>query len=59
MLFLLAQVDKKLANRVAEGLGATIPAKLEKPINMSVPGDVDPKKVQPKRVFRRRISLRR
>ena len=50
MLFLLAQVDKELANRVATGLGASIPAKLEKPINMSVPGDVDPKKVQPKRV---------
>jgi catalase len=50
MLFLLAQVDKQLANSVAEGLGAAIPAKLEKPMNMSVPGDVDPKKVQPKRV---------
>jgi catalase len=49
MLFLLAQVDKGLANRVAEGLGAAIPAKLEKPVNMSVPSDVDPKKVQPKR----------
>ena len=52
MLFLLAQVDKGLANRVAEGLGAAIPASLEKPINMSVPGDVDPKKVQPKRAVR-------
>jgi catalase len=49
MLVLLAQVDKSLANRVAEGLGAAIPAGLEKPMNMSVPGDVDPKKVQPKR----------
>src|SRR4026208_799631 len=48
MLFLVAQVDKKLANKVAEGLGASIPAQLEKPINMSIPGDVDPKKVQPK-----------
>ena len=50
MLFLLAQVDKELANRVAEGLGAPVPAKLDKPMNMSVPGDADPKKVQPKRV---------
>jgi catalase len=49
MLVLLAQVDKGLANAVADGLGAAIPAKLEKPMNMSVPGDVDPKKVQPKR----------
>jgi len=50
MLFLLAQVDKNLANKVAQGLGASVPNKLDKPINMSVPGDVDPKKVQPKRV---------
>ena len=49
ILFLLAQVDKGLANRVADGLGAAVPARLEKPVNMSVPGDVDPKKVQPKR----------
>jgi catalase len=51
MLFLLAQVDKELANRVATGLGGSIPTKLEKPMNMSVPGDVDPKKVQPKRAI--------
>ena len=51
MLFLLAQVDKELANKVAEGLGASIPAKLDKPMNMSIPGDVDPKKVQPKRLI--------
>ena len=50
MLFLLAQVDKGLANKVAEGLGASVPTKLDGPINMSVPGDLDPKKVQPKRV---------
>ena len=41
MLFLLAQVDKGLANSVAEGLGAKVPAKLDKPINMSVPADGD------------------
>jgi catalase len=56
MLFLLAQVDKELANRVAQGLGAAIPAKLEKPVNMSVPGDVDPKKVQPKRAVDMDVS---
>jgi catalase len=56
MLFLLAQVDKELANRVAEGLGASVPAKLDKPMNMSVPGDVDPKKVQPKRAVPMDIS---
>jgi len=49
MLFLLSQVDKTLANKVAEGLGAKVPAKLDKPMNMSVPADEDPKKVQPRR----------
>jgi catalase len=51
MLFLLAQVDKSLANRVAEGLGARVPAKLDEPMNLSIPADVDPKKVQPKRAI--------
>src|SRR6185295_13973711 len=50
MLFLLAQVDKTLANRVAEGLGLAVPAKPEKPLNMSFPADADPRKFQPKRV---------
>ena len=49
MLFLLAQVDKGLANSVAEGLGMSVPAKLDKPMNMSVPADGDPRKFQPKR----------
>jgi catalase len=48
MLFLLSQVEKGLANRVAEGLGMTVPAKLDKPMNMSFPADGDPKKFQPK-----------
>jgi catalase len=47
MLFLLAQVDKTLANKVAEGLGAKVPAKLDKPMNMSIPADFNPRKVQP------------
>jgi len=50
MLALLAQVDKGLANSVAEGLGAKVPAKLDKPMNMSVPAGVDPRKFQPKKV---------
>ena len=49
MLFLLAQVDRNLANRVAEGLGLKVPAKLDKPLNMSFPADDDPKKFQPKK----------
>ena len=50
MLFLLAQVDKTLANNVAEGLGMAVPTKLDKPMNMNVPADADPRKYQPKRV---------
>ena len=50
MLGLLAQVDKGLASSVATGLGLTVPAKLDKPMNMSVPADGDPRKFQPKRV---------
>src|SRR5689334_2716101 len=50
MLGLLAQVDTDLANRVASGLGLNVPKKLEKPMNMSVPADADPRKFQPKRV---------
>lgn len=50
MLGLLAQVDKGLARSVAEGLGMSVPAKLDKPLNMSIPADGDPRKFQPKRV---------
>jgi catalase len=50
MLFLIAQVDKTLANRVAEGLGLTVPSKPDKPLNMHIPADGDPKKFQPKSV---------
>src|SRR5215213_8115518 len=49
MLGLLAQVDTDLAKRVATGLGLSVPKKLEKPMNMSVPADADPRKFQPKR----------
>jgi catalase len=50
MLFLLSQVDGGLANSVAEGLGISVPKKLDKPMNMSFPADGDPRKFQPKRV---------
>lgn len=50
MLALLAQVDKDLAASVAEGLGAKIPTKLDKPMNMSFPAGADPRKFQPKRL---------
>ena len=50
MLGLLAQVDKNLANQVAQGLGMSVPSKLDKPLNMSIPADGNPAKFQPKRV---------
>ena len=50
MVYMLAQVDKTLANRVAEGLGLSVPAKLDAPLNQSVPADGDVRKFQPKRI---------
>jgi len=50
MVYVLAQVDKILASRVAEGLGIKVPAKLDAPLNMSVPADGNVKQFQPKRV---------
>jgi catalase len=49
MLFLLAQVDGTLAKKVAQGLGLSVPARLDKPMNMNVPADADPRKFQSKR----------
>ncbi|MGO4771811.1 catalase [Flavobacterium sp. W22_SRS_FK3] len=51
MLGLLSQVDKELAEKVAIGLGATVPAVLECPINHGVSpenemGDQEPKTVK-------------
>ena len=50
MVGLLAQVDRTLAGLVAQGLGLTVPAKLESPLNMSVPADGNAKQFQPKRL---------
>jgi catalase len=46
MVGMLAQVDRTLAGQVADGLGLAVP-KLAGPLNLSVPADADPKKVQP------------
>jgi catalase len=43
-------VDKKLAEKVAEGLGLTVPAQPEKPMNHGVGADADPNKHEPKPV---------
>jgi catalase len=48
MVGMLAQVDETLAHRVAEGLGLSVPTKLDKPLNMSIPADGDVAQFQPK-----------
>jgi catalase len=47
MVALLAQVDRTLAGRVAEGLGLPVPAKVDGQLNHSVPADATPEKFQP------------
>jgi catalase len=49
MVYVLSQIDKTLAGRVAEGLGINVPAKIDGPLNMNVPADGNPKQFQPKR----------
>ncbi len=49
MLHQLLQVDKALARRVADGLGLKVPAKIDGPLNMSIPADGNPKQFQPKK----------
>lgn len=48
MVGLLAQVDRTLAGLVAQGLGIEVPAKIEGPLNLSVPADGNIKQFQPK-----------
>ncbi len=47
MLWVIAQIDKDLANKVAEGLGMKVPKNIEKPINQAIGADADPKKHEP------------
>jgi catalase len=50
MVGLLTHVDKTLASRVAQKLGIRVPAKLNMPLNMSVPADGNAKQHQPRPV---------
>ncbi len=52
MVFMLAQVDRSLAEQVAEELGIDVPAKIDGPLNRSVPADANPKDFQPSRAAR-------
>lgn len=47
MLWVISQIDKDLAEKVAEGLGMPIPKDIEKPINQAIGADADVKKHQP------------
>jgi len=47
MVFMLAQVDRSLAEQVAQELGIAVPAKIEGPLNKSIPADGNPKDFQP------------
>ncbi|GAA5038526.1 catalase [Marivirga lumbricoides] len=47
MLWVINQIDEKLAQKVAEGLGMEVPAKIEQPINQAIGADADVKKHQP------------
>ena len=48
MVGILAHVDETLVQQVAQGLGLSVPTKLDKPLNMSVPADADVERLQPK-----------
>jgi catalase len=47
MVYMLSQVDRSLAEQVAEELGIAVPAKIDGPLNKSMPADANPKDFQP------------
>ena len=47
MLWLINQIDEKLAGKVADNIGLDIPKDIEEPINHAFGADADPKKYQP------------
>jgi len=47
MLWLISQIDKNLAKKVADGLGLKVPSKIDKPINQAIGADAEVKKHQP------------
>jgi len=47
MVGILSQIDKGLANAVADALGLKVPAKPEQPVNRSIPADGKPADFQP------------
>jgi catalase len=49
MTYMLSQVDRSLADQVAQELGIAVPARIEGPLNRSMPADASPKDFQPVR----------
>ncbi|WP_178984091.1 catalase [Winogradskyella helgolandensis] len=47
MLWVIAQIDKNLAKKVAKGLGLAIPKTIEQPINQAIGADANVEKQQP------------
>ncbi len=47
---MLTQIDQTLAEKVAQGLGITVPKLPEQPMNLSIPADGDPEKYKPIKV---------
>jgi len=47
MLGVLSQVDQRLAEKVAAGLGIPVPEQPERPMNKGIPADADPEKYEP------------
>jgi catalase len=47
MVFMLSQVDRSLAEQVADELGIAVPTKIDGPLNQSMPADANPKDFQP------------
>ena len=47
MLWLIKQIDEKLADTVAAGLGLAIPKDIEQPVNQAIGADAESEKFQP------------
>jgi catalase len=50
MVGMLANVDRTLAEKVAQGLGLPAVPKVEPPVNRSIPADGDPRNFEPRRI---------
>ncbi len=47
MLWIISQIDEKLADKVAAGLGLSIPESIDEPVNQAIGADAEVEKFQP------------